>query len=79
MARTISLPEGFLSSLAEMTVRSVPAEVLDARLEAGLVCVICGRSVLRLAWTPPPRASRWGELHLAVIQLLHFPQSSLMT
>jgi len=46
-----------------MTVRSVPAEVLDAHLEAGLVCVICGRSVLRLAWTPPPRTSRWGELH----------------
>jgi|GEM_PF-3991772 len=46
-----------------MTVRSAPAEVLDARLEAGLVCVICGRSVLRLAWTPPPCTSRWGELH----------------
>ncbi|XFA71814.1 ATP-binding protein [Thermosynechococcaceae cyanobacterium Okahandja] len=25
--------------------------------------MICGCSVLRLAWTPPPRASRWGELH----------------
>jgi hypothetical protein len=46
MAVRILLPGGFLNSLAEMTVRTVPANFLDGRLEAGLVCVISGLRIV---------------------------------
>ncbi|WP_448532996.1 hypothetical protein [Parathermosynechococcus lividus] len=42
---------------------------MDVRLEAGLVCVTCGLSILRLAPTPLPRVSRWCELHAIQTQL----------
>lgn len=63
-----------------MTVRSVPANVLDVRLEAGLVCVTCGiRQYLQVSIaTPPPRASRWGRLHIKIQRLGIIDGSTLL-